>query len=233
MISLLLACAAPPAPPAVPEPTRLPPPSWVLVGRASSDGLSTPTLQGGTARLGVGCAALNDTLHGHGPPCFVEEWRAGDGTVLVERAGARLRFDGVPGRTTWTPINGALAACLGDPLAVPPAADPGGQRTLERRTWVVALSGQNRCAIAGTLRLDATRDRADWSDLSAGGRPWSAGGREIAAATVRAEVRALVRSRWNELDEATRADALRSLAEDPDPDAARLLAEHGFDGKTR
>ncbi len=224
MWTLLVACAAQPAPVAeiAPAPAAVSAP-WALVGRASTDGLDTPSLSDGAASLGPNCATLNTTLRGDGPPCFVEVWRADGAPLRVERAGARLRFDGLPGRTTWSPIAGILASCLGDPLAVPPAGDPGGVRALDGGIWVLALSGQNPCALAGTLRLDATRDRAVWSGLTAGGQPWSVGGRELAQALLRAELRTLVQTRWPELDDLARDDARRALAEDPHPDARRLL----------
>ncbi|MDP2308224.1 MAG: hypothetical protein Q8P18_19550 [Pseudomonadota bacterium] len=226
MWPFLVACASPPEPDVAAVVTTVaasPPPPWTLQGRASSDGLDTPTLPGGAALLGAACATLNATLHGSGPPCFVEDWRADGARLRVERAGARLRFDRVPGRTTWTPIGGILASCLGDPLAAPPADDPGGRRTLEKRTWVITLSGQNRCALTGTLRLDATRDHAEWSGISSEGLPWSSGGREAAQTLLRAELRALVESKWGELDTVQREEALQALAADPHPDARRVL----------
>jgi len=225
MWPLLVACAAPPAPvPHVapvlpPEPTR----AWSLVGRATSDGLDTPPLPDGAAALGPACATVNLSLRGDGPPCFVEDWTDGVTTVRVTRAGARLRFDGAPGRTTWTPIDGIVSACLGDPLALPPARDPVGQRILDGTTWVLALSGQNACGLSGTLRLDVTRDHADWSDLSADGLPWANGGREAAQSHIRAALREVVRTRWETLDAEDRDDALRGLALDPHPDAKTLL----------
>ncbi|MES2644746.1 MAG: hypothetical protein V4850_34985 [Myxococcota bacterium] len=229
MWPFLVACMSPPEPGvAVPAPAVAPspPPTWILVGRASSDGLDTPTLPGGAALLGADCATINTALRGHGPPCFVEEWRADGAPVRVERAGARLRFNRVPGRTTWTPIGGILASCLGDPLALPPADDPGARRTLEKRTWVITLSGENRCALAGTLRLETTRDRADWDGISAEGLPWSKGGREAAQVLLRAELRALVETRWSELDTFAREEARQALMADPHPDAQRLLDAH-------
>jgi hypothetical protein len=224
MWSLLVACAAPPAPaPPVPPAAPAARAVWSLVGRATSDGLDTPPLPDGTAVLGPACATVNASLHGDGPPCLVEDWTDGPTTVRVTRAGARLRFDGAPGRTTWTPIAGILSTCLGDPLALPPARDPVGQRILDGATWLLALSGQNMCGLSGTLRLDVTRDHADWSDLSADGLPWSKGGREAAQIHVRAQLREVVRTRWSTLDPDSRDDALRALALDPHPDAKALL----------
>ncbi len=220
---LLLACASPPEPPTAAVPVPPPPaPPWTLTGRASSDGLDTPTLIGGAAALGPACATLNERLRGDGPPCFVEEWRS-DRVLHVERAGARLRFDGQPGRTTWTQLGGPLDGCLGDPLAVPPAGDPGGHRALDGDSWVLTLSGANRCALGGTLRLHTRRDTAAWSGLTVAGTPWDAGGRERALDVLRAELRDLVDRGWADLDRADRADALRALATDPHPDAKRLL----------
>lgn len=228
MWPFLVACAPPPEPAVAhaPAATAAPTVRMTLVGRASSDGLDTPTLPGGAALLGTDCATLNTALRGHGPPCFIEDWRADGDAVRVERAGERLRFDGVPGRTTWTPIGGILASCLGDPLALPPADDPGARRTLEKRTWVITLSGENRCALAGSLRLDATRDRAEWSDISSQGLPWGSGGREAAQALLGAELRALVESRWSELTTIERTEALQALAQDPHPDARGLIDRH-------
>jgi hypothetical protein len=225
---LLLACAPPPAAPSpaivtAPAPAR---PIFQLSGRASSAGLDTPTLAGGAALLGTGCVTANRTLDGDGPPCFAEVWQAADRSVAVLRAGHRLRFDGQRGRTSWSQVDGPLAWCLGDPLAIPPAGDPGGLRTLDVDTWVVHVSGDNRCALTGDLRLAATVDHAAWDDIRAAGHPWDAGGRDAARTTMFAAVRDAVAHHWRTLDAAARADALGMLAEDPHPDAKRLLARH-------
>ncbi len=219
---LLLACSDPPLvsapPPIAPQPA-------VLTGRASSDGLDTPTLPGGAARLGTDCVEANRTLRGDGPPCFAEVWTA-ERPIAVLRAGRRLSFDGARGRTRWSQLEGVLSFCLGDPLAIPPAADPGGTRTLEGTTWGIHLSGANRCGLRGALQLDATRDHADWDDLRVADTPWRSGGRERAQETLRAAVREIVGQDWAQLDPATREDALRALAQDPHPDAKALLNVH-------
>ena len=221
---LLLACASPPPAKAPPPPAEspAPPPPWVLVGRAVDNGLATPSLAGGAAALGPGCAAINERIKGDGPPCFIEDW-ASARVVRVERAGERLRFDGALGRTRWSQLEGPFAGCLGDPLAVPPAGDPGATRALDGNTWVLTFSGQNRCGIGGSLRLSALRNAADWSTVTVGGAPWAKGGREAALSYARAELRALVADKWSQLDREQREDALRSLATDPHPDAVRIL----------
>ena len=95
----------------------------------------------------------------------------------------------------WRRLGTELSHCLGgDPLALPPGGDPAGFRTLAAKTppesdreamWVLSFSGQNSCELSGTLRLHATRDRADSRDLLSGGKPWESGGREHALSLLR------------------------------------------------
>lgn len=218
MWHFLLACA--PSPP--PAPAHVAP--WRLVGRASSEGLDTPSLPGGSAALGQNCGAVNAALGGDGPPCAIEVWRAGEREVRVERAGQQLRLDGAPGRTAWSQLRGSLAECLGDPLLLPPAGDPGGQRRLVDDQWRVELSGENRCRLAGVLRLDVRADRADWSGLTANGRRWADGGRAFALEVHRAQLRKLTEEQWDSLGTDERSEVLTLLRADPSPEAQALVA---------
>jgi hypothetical protein len=68
--------------------------------------------------------------------------------------------------------------CLGDPLALPPADDPGGARGYDGEWWTLHLSGTNPCHLGGELRLHAWRDKAEWDGLTVDGVPWNAGGRD-------------------------------------------------------
>ena len=186
--------------------------------------MAIPSLPGGNLLLGVGCATINAALHGDGPPCSVEEWQ-GDRTVRVERAGRKLRIDGRRGRIRWSQLANPLPGCLGDPLAVPPAQDPGATRTFDGERWILTFTGQNLCHLGGTLVLHATSDEADWSALTASDRPWTDGGLAAAWADLRADLRSTLVTRWATMDEHTRAAARQALIQDPHPDAARVLTE--------
>jgi len=143
-----------------------------------------------------------------GPGCEVELWQA-DGEQL--RVEIRPRAVRAPDRWMrgWPGLRGPLGACLGDPLARPPAGDPEGLRQLVRvdgqAWWWIRLSGANRCALSGELALAVDRDRAQTDALSVGGLPWSEGGRAAATRALRAEARALPPAAWAAMDPEDRA----------------------------
>lgn len=194
--------------------------SYRLVGQLSADGANAPAFPGARALL---------ERCGDRRPCSVERFEAPDATVDLVRVADHIE---VPGRldrwpTRWRGLAGTLGVCLGDPLAVPPAGDPGGFRTLHQRDeawrWAVNLSGDNRCGLAGPVELDATADRVGAVGLTVDGVAWSDGGREVARDRARVWLREHARQRWPLADEAERAQLLAALAKDPD--AATLVAE--------
>jgi hypothetical protein len=165
--------------------------------------------------------------------CAAERWRKEPLTSAVERTlvrdGDRIVWldDQTVWPARWRQISGALSHCLGDPLAIPPAADPGGGRDLledpatndARWSWQVRLSGNNRCNLSGTILLSATGPKVDVRDLRVGKQAWHAGGRHEAEAFLRAELRELARTGWDTLNEAERVDLLRALRTDPEASA--------------
>ena len=187
MILVLAACAAP-EPDFVERSTALAAPSEgprvrTLTGLASPDGLTLPPLPGAADHVGARCEVLNQRLRGDGPPCGIERWE--DRWFL--RAGQRASLtDGLDGdlhraRGAWTRLGTVLSACLlGDPLAIPPAGDPGGQRSMEGDRWALVFSGQNACGLDGRLTLDILADEGDWTALTVDGKPWMRRGREAA-----------------------------------------------------
>ena len=216
----LAACRdAPPA--AAPEPPRL---LYRLAGRVTPDRSPFPDalpFAGGEALV----ARCGETR-----PCAAERWApvaspegsaTGEALVLL-RAGDRVT--GAAGEpdwpATWKRLRGTLAACLPDPLAVPPAGDPAATRLLRRDgeawSWLVDLSGDNPCALGGRLVLDAAGPEVHLDALTAEGRPWRAGGREAAAARLRARRRAWIEAHWPQLDARARAEARVELARDPE-----------------
>ena len=180
-------------------------------------------------------------------PCAVERWvpaqteaaaegevitllRRGDRLERVDPAGAADLPGSARWRAEWTTVNGALAPCLGDLLADPPAGDPAGARELVevgadpvQPVWRLHLSGHNRCALAGTLELSATEDRARPDDLWVDGLAWRQGGRQRAMERLRADLRAQALTDWEGLDAGEREEWLSVL--ERDPLAAALLEE--------
>ena len=228
LAGLLLACRGAPreAPAAdAPEPPAAAPRAlYRLAGRVTPDRSpfpDAPPFAGGEALI----ARCGETR-----PCAAERWArlaspdgaAGAEELLLLRVGDRvIGADGEPDwPAAWKRLRGTLAACLPDPLAVPPAGDPGAWRLLRRDgeawTWLVVLSGDNPCALAGRLELDAAGPAVRLDALTAEGRPWRAGGREAAAARLRARRRAWIEAHWPQLDARARAEARVELARDPE-----------------
>jgi len=122
-------------------------------------------------------------------------------------------------QTGWRGLAGPLDLCLGDPLATPPAGDPGGFRLLHERgghwRWSVHFSGANPCGITGHLELDATADRVDANALAVDGAPWARGGRERARARARALARAEAEAAWTNATGPERVRILNALKHDP------------------
>lgn len=160
---LLLACTTPAAPPA--------PSTWTLLGRVEPGRLLLPAHPAGFSVLPDACSAPDP------PPCFAERWTDGRRELEVIRAG-ELHIDGGRGRVSWSALGPGFLACVGDPLAHPPAGEAGATRDFDGTSWRIHYRGQNRCRIEGELRLHATRDDADWHALRVDGLPWDAGGRE-------------------------------------------------------
>jgi hypothetical protein len=147
--------------------------------------------------------------------------RTGVSTLLV--------MDGVErvASGSWPGLGATLLACLGDPLALRPAQDPGATRVLvqlgEVFRWNLGFSGQGRCGLQGGLGLDALGSRVDVADLRVEERTWSQGGRERAEAWLLAENRARATEIWPTLPPDERILLLKALAEDPDPEAESVL----------
>lgn len=163
----------------------LPDGDYHRTGRSELGGIAVPSVPGGGELLGPDCTAVNERLRGKGPPCAVETW-AGEGKVwTLFRAGNAARFEGPEGevvraRAHWSVLAGTLSRCMPDPLALPPAGDPGGDRGFDGDDWVLVFTGQNRCRLEGTLRFAADADRADFDQLAVNGTPWTRGGRDLA-----------------------------------------------------
>lgn len=130
--------------------------------------------------------------------------------------------------STWD-LGVPLGPCLGSPLALPPAADPGGFRKLafdeDRWAWKLELSGENRCGLQGVLLLPLSGARPDPNGLACGPLPWRAGGIQACRETLAAELRARAVKEWPSLSDHDRAGVVMSLERDRDPDAQRVLAE--------
>ncbi len=166
--------------------------SWHLVGLADDSHIPLPTLQDGRDVLGTACFTINQRLTAFdpqhpaaGPPCGVEQWADGSAQFRLYWAGqAALIEQGTVERRAlvrWNALDGVLAACLGPPLNLPPAADPEGTRTTDGETWTLHFSGANRCGLGGTMRLWMRADRSNVAGVTVDGRAWAAGGAELAA----------------------------------------------------
>lgn len=195
---------SPPAPADPAQASPRPGETWTLVGLADDSHFPLPALPGGRALLGPACYDVNQRLTaldprhpGLGPPCGVERWSAGSETMDLLWAGdaALLRTGSNPpggldgsgsgpderARGRWNAVGSVLGACLGPPLNLPPAGDPAGRRGTDGTSWLIDLSGANRCALSGRLSLGIRGDRADTSELLAGGLGWASGGATFAA----------------------------------------------------
>ena len=187
VLILLLACAepAPTAPPPAPIVEAVAPTvfRWRIRGRVGPVRSTLPSplpFEGGEALM-ARCAGVL--------PCSAERWEREDGRQMdLLRVGDVVQAaDGSftwPAR--WRRLNGDLAACAGDPLALPPAGDPGALRILVEEPsgpwWEVSWSGANRCGLTGALRLRADAETVDATAVRVEGLRWGAGGRERAAA---------------------------------------------------
>lgn len=201
VILLLVLPACSPADVEPPSPENSPPPApspWHLVGLADDSHMPLPALASGRELLGTACYTANQRIAAlgtpftaptdppaAGPPCGVEEWSDGSSTFRLLWAGssALIAERGVDRRAPllWH-LDGALDACLGPPLNLPPAGDPGGTRTTDGEAWLLVFSGANRCGLTGSLRLWIRADRSDPGELTVEGRAWRSGGAELAAA---------------------------------------------------
>ncbi len=143
-----------------------------------------------------------------GPRCTEERWEADQELLLVQIRPRTVR-GAARWMRSWPALRGPLGACLGDPLATPPAADAQGHRELiladGHAWWWLSLSGDNRCALSGELALAVDRDRAQTEALLVAGRPWLDGGREAAERALRAEARAWTPAEWAAMDPEARA----------------------------
>lgn len=190
---LLVACASEPEPGPPPDPladptlTRAPvspapTQAWSLAGRHRPGALDVPAWPEGAALLPAGCDAT----------CLAERWTSPGGERWFVRTAAKAwSQDGPdaprrPAPASWRTLGGVLSACLGDPLRLPPAWDPGGARGYDGTDWVLLFTGDNPCGLTGTLRLGAHRDGLDTDGLAVDGRPWARGGREAAEARAKA-----------------------------------------------
>lgn len=221
MLLLLLACDLPTEPGARPIAPRPLPAVYALTGRAVPDGLDVPGLPEARALVADDCRALAELLGPtSGSGCFVERWAADGHLVFLHQAGDRLAFSAQlltpgPARSArWPSLGAVLSACIGDPLALPPAADPSGTRRLTPSALILHLSGDNLCHLQGEIQLFRDADRAD-AALLVDGMPWKDGGREQAQILLRADLRRIVTSEWGQLSPEAQALALEVLADDP------------------
>ena len=224
LLVLLLACTGV-QDPALPSETDAPSkhaPAQTRTWRRAPD-FSTPDVEqvdthqrcGPTSR----CTVESWTLDSAPPIHLIRAQRA------MWRAGTREEW-----RTRWRGLAGPLDLCIGDPLALPPADDPGGFRLLHDQQdswrWSVHLSGANACELEGHLEIDALADRIQTHHLRVDGMAWTDGGRELARERGRELARAIAESRWAEASAEERARIIAALKQDPDSAAlvARLLS---------
>ncbi len=231
-----LLCSCDPAPEPAPPP---PPPKvvrWQLVGAISAEGnLPYPGFGGAEALLGQDCAVASADMKARPSPCIAERWRAvespGTPEVTVLRVGRKLRLsrggEVLDRSAEWSLLGPTLAACLGDPMDLPPAGDPAGVRSLIEDggglRWSLGLRGDNPCRLRGELSLPLSADRVDTSALQVEDRPWSDGGVERARELLNAWLRLELRERWPELGRAEKILGLERLSNDPHPEAGALL----------
>ncbi len=157
----------------------------------------------------------------------VQTWRAGDEEAVLDTTTRRLtRGDQTyRARLQW-PSWQSLELCLGDPLALPPAGDPAGFRLMAwdpEPTWVLDLSGANRCNATGQVSFRVDADSVNVEALLIDGLPWGEGGRERGRELALQAFRADVLTSWSAASETDRSNALLLLQHDPDPEAESIL----------
>ncbi len=174
--------------------------------------------------------------------CVMERWLPAESPEPGESAPEQIWFthrgsdawleglgDGLihPGATSWPRMGTVLGPCVGDALALPPAGDPEGGRTLEiegsSSTWALHFGGANPCGLSGTLRLPLGGGPVDTRQLQVAGHRWDEGGHLRAQEQRHAWRPQRVRERWTEHDPADKLLAIKGLSEDRDPEAAVLL----------
>ena len=119
--------------------------------------------------------------------------------TLVSGSGEQLEFDIDSGQLRLDPpllvaqdwkLSQPLRACLGPPLAQPPAQDVAGFRKLiltgREGSWMLELSGRSVCGLEGRVLLDLGTPKVDTSGLEVQGTPWKEGGLELARARLAA-----------------------------------------------
>ena len=117
-------------------------------------------------------------------PCFKEVWSNPSTTHVAYWSDDAYHWsEKQQFKTRWRGLNGTLLVCLGHPYSVPVSLDPAGTRKyLETGLWELSLSGNNKCALSGTLYLSVNKERLNFKNLMAGGLPWAEGGLEQAQA---------------------------------------------------
>ena len=149
---------------------------WTLSGRETpleSPHPQPPPFSEGRKALGD-CSAL---------PCVAEQWTSGNEKRLGLRIDSEYRFGTANWPARWPRLNGALAGCIGDPLAHPTAGNSANTRELVQVPepyWQLTITAENPCRVKGVLRLEADGRKVVTDGLEVDGMKWREGGSERA-----------------------------------------------------
>ena len=122
------------------------------------------------------------TTNCNAEPCFKEVWTSTKRTHTAYWSDQNYYWsEHKLFKTRWRGLNGVLLRCLGHPYSVPIALDPAGtRRYIEPDTWDLSLSGNNRCALSGTLQLATDKEKLNFKELRVKNDLWAQGGLEQA-----------------------------------------------------